>query len=317
MSDYNVTFAGLPLESPIIIETADERIDLSVIQECRESGAGGVLFPLLNDERLNRVADASEITEHNQNDSGTRASERILRRLNTEDHLDRLEEAVRRSGVPVIAALQCDNRRQWFPLAQQMREAGAAAIEIRPFIPDRHRSYRSDHIEKSIIRTTAHVSDRLEAPLIVRIPALFHGTQAFVQALTDAGAAAVTIEPPQELLAIDVDAPTLSDPESDRTAGYAAFVGALTTSRMLYRRVNAHIAIRLPESSSSTLVMALLGGASLVTVPVSGSDSENAGQTVRRYLTYLKKWMTAHNASSLFDFRGSLSESRIHSSLEN
>ena len=104
MSDYNVTFAGLPLESPIIIETDDDSLTPGVIEQCVSAGAGGIVFPTLTEERITRVDDATELTEHNREDQGIRDSERILRRLNAEQHLQLLEEAVRASSVPVIGS---------------------------------------------------------------------------------------------------------------------------------------------------------------------------------------------------------------------
>ncbi|MDA3948003.1 MAG: hypothetical protein PF508_02155 [Spirochaeta sp.] len=317
MSDYNVTFAGLPLESPVIIETDDDRLAPAVIEQCVSSGAGGILFPTLTEERITRVNDESELTEHNRDDQGTRDSERILRRLNAEQHLHLLEEAVEASSVPVIGSLQCEHRRHWFSLSQQMKDAGAAAIEIRPYRDAAHRAQRSDHVEKALLRTTSYVADRLDAPLIVRVPAFMHGLQAFVHALGEAGAAGVLIEPPAAMRGVDIDSAMLADPVEDRTAAYAAFLTALSAGRVLYRRVSPHIAMRLPEGVSSSLVMAILGGASLATLPVGGNDADEGGQSVRRYLLYLKKWMTAHSAQNLFDFRGGVSESRLHSSLEN
>ncbi len=317
MSDYNVTFAGLPLESPMIIESSTDRMDTNVARECREAGTGGVIFPVLDEDRLNRVVDDSELTEHNRDDRGNRDSQRILRRMNIDEHLNGLEAAVKELDIPVIGSLQCDRRGQWFALAQQMREAGAGAIEIRPYIQEVHRSMRSDQVEKSILRITAYISDRLESPLIVRIPAFMHGIQPFVQALGEAGAAGVLVEPPEVVHAVDVESIAITDSSEDRTAAHAAFITALSACRILYRRVNTHIALKIPDSAASTLVMALLGGATVTTMPVDGTDGEGSSQLVRRYLTYLKKWMTTHSMGSLFDFRGVVSESRLHSSLEN
>lgn len=317
MSDLNVTFAGLPLESPIIIEIEDDRIDRAVVEQCQETGVGGILFPELNEERLARVHDRAELTEHNRDDQGNRDSDRILRRLNTEEHLEHLETTVKTTSLPVIASLQSSKRGHWFTLAQQMIEAGAAAVEIRPYNRERFQTHRSDQIEKSILRTTAYIADRLEAPIIVRIPTFLHGTRAFTQALGDAGASAVLIDPPTALLGIDIESARLTVSKEDRTAAYSAFLTALTSCRTLYRRVSPHIALQLPENASSTVVMALLGGATVATLPVPGNDADAAAQSVRRYLAYLRKWMTAHSMESLFDFRGSLSESRVLSTLEN
>ena len=317
MSDYNVTFAGLPLESPLLIETDSDLLDVGVARQCREAGAGGILFPVLDEKRLNRRIDSQELTENNQDDQGKRDSERILRRLNTDEYLDSLENAVRELDIPIIGSLQCDRRGQWFALAQHMKDAGAKAIEIRPYRHDLHRLERSDQIEKHILRTTAYISDRLELPLVVRIPAFMHGVQPFVQSLGEAGAAGILIEQPESIHGVNVEAMTLTNAGDDKTADQAAFITSLSVCRSLYRRVNTHIALRVADTTASAVVMALMGGATVTTVPVDGQDADGAALLVRRHLTYLKKWMTTHSMTSLFDFRGVISESRLHSSLEN
>lgn len=317
MSDINVTFAGLPLASPLIIESEADQLDLSVIQECQDAGAGAIVFPVLNDDLLNREQDPSERLENNRDDQANRDSDRVLRRLNTEEYLERLEATVQATSIPVIAALQCTRRNQWFTLAQQMKDAGAQAIEIRPFIPERARTQRSDVIEKSILRTTSYVADRLESPIICRIPTFLHGVQAFVHALGDAGAKAVLIDPPPTLLGVDKESIQLTEHASDEHVAYAAFLTSLTAARTLYRRVSSHLALCLPKNASSSLVVSLIAGATVSTLPVHGTDPEEARKAVRRYIQQLERWMSAHSMGNLFDFRGSLSESRVTSSLEN
>lgn len=313
MSDYNVTFAGLPLESPIIIETTTDALEIEVADRCRESGAGGVLFPVLDEERLNRVLTDDELTEHNRNDRTNRDSQRVLRSLNIDEYMDALEELTHHLEIPVIGALQCDRKSQWFSLAHLMKEAGAKAVEIRPYRHDVHRHLRSDQIEKTILRITASISDRVDIPLIVRVPAFMHGLHPFMHALGETGAAAVVIEPPEIVQPVDAETLTLTTAVDDR----GAFLTSLSTCRALYRRINTHIAVQVPRENASTLVTALIGGATAVTLPVDGSDREETPELVRRYLTYLKKWMTSHSFTNLFDFRGVVSESRLQSSLEN
>lgn len=317
MSDINVTFAGLPLGSPLIIEPAARVLTHETAQSAAGAGAGAVYAPPLDPARINHQEDADEVTSHNQNDESRRESNRIVRRLNIEGYLDELTELARVTEVPVIAPLSCDRAADWLNLAEQLREAGATAIEIQPPVEELSRSQRSDAVEKSLLRITASVAGRIDIPVLVRIPAGTYGLIALVQALGDSDAAAVTIRPTQGAGSIDLNGPTLQDDGEFGAAREALFHVQLGACRSLYRRVNPHLGLQLPPGRPASVVEALLAGATVGMLPVAGDDPSATARAVDEFHTRLAGWMHHHRADSLFTARGVLSESRLSSSLEN
>tara|TARA_B100000614_G_scaffold254285_1_gene269456 strand:+ start:92 stop:1048 length:957 start_codon:yes stop_codon:yes gene_type:complete len=317
MPDTNVTFAGLPLRSPIVIEPSGTVLSSATARSAVEAGAGAVCLPPLDGERLNHRSDPDELTEHNLDDDGRRQSLRIVRKLNTQAYLDEVDRFASALEVPVIAPLQCERRGNWLAIAEQLREAGAAAIELRPQVEEMARTMRSDQIEKAIVRITASVAGRIDVPVIVRIPVGSLGSIGLVQALGDADAAAVAIRPLDTMRSFDLGGPTLRPTADDEAGQRAAFFSQLTACRALYRRVAPHLALRLPERHDAALTEALLAGATLGTLPVDGEDPRAAQDAVDRIQTTTDGWLRQHRMSSLFDARGLLSESRLTSSLEN
>lgn len=316
MPDINVTFAGLSLRSPIAIEAQEAVLTVDTASRAAAAGAGAVFLPMFDQQRLEHQTDTEELTDNNLDDPGQRQSQRIIRRLNIQTYLETAESFVAELDVPVIAPLQCERTQIWVTLAEQLREAGVAAIELRPAVEEMSRTMRSDQIEKSILRVTASVAGRLDLPVIVRLPAGGLGLTAFVQALGEAEAAAVAIRRHTVMRSFDLNGLHLRPEPEDETGRLAAFQAQLTSCRSLYRRVNPHLAVVLPTGAPDALSAALLAGSTLGTIPVDGADSASAAQAVEQTRRRFEKWTASHDIQSLFDARGMLSESRLTSSLE-
>ena len=239
------------MAGPIIAEPRSSSMTPDVAKAAVAAGAGAVMMPPLDEERLNQQADPDELTENNVDDTGRRESMRIIRRLNVQSYLETLAGLVEAAGAPIIVPLQCEKRSNWLPLAEQVKEAGAAAIELRPPVETLARSHRSDQIEKSILRITASVAGRIDVPVAVRLPAVSMGIIAVVQALGDTGAAAVTLRPVASTVRLDVDKLRVVASEDDDEADTAAFYAQLSACRTLYPpRKPSRGAARGPQPSA-------------------------------------------------------------------
>ncbi|MEX2442664.1 MAG: hypothetical protein WD492_03600 [Alkalispirochaeta sp.] len=317
MSDINVTFAGLPLVSPITIEPTGTVLTPATARSAVEAGVGAVYAPPLDADRMKNRDDAEEVTDNNQNDDSRRESLRIVRRLNIESYLDEITELAREVDVPIIAPLACERSAEWLTLAEQLREAGATAVEIRPSVEELSRTQKSDAIEKALLRITASVAGRIDIPVLVRIPAGTYGLISLVQALGDSDAAAITIRPNTGVGTFNLTSPALEAVDAYGAARESLFLLQLNACRALYRRVTPHLGLQLPSSRSESIAEALLAGATVGVIPIAGDDPTATTRTVEEFHTALDGWLRHQQADSLFAVRGILSESRLSSSLEN
>lgn len=317
MADLNVTFAGLALASPLIVEFRDRIPHQDLVLELAEAGAGAFLFPPLNEERLNWEPDSREVMENNRTDASDRHSERIRRDMNRSDYMEQVSVIAGASPVPIITALQCSQRNQWLNMARMMSDAGAAAVELHPIVERDWRSSRSDRIEKEIIRISNLVAGRMDTPVVVRLVAAPYGMQAVVQSLADSSVRGVVLTGSSFMTTIDADA-GIADPESqEELRNDAAYLNSQATVNALYRRVTPHLAPIIPPGRTSALVESTLAGATLAVLPVGAHQEADASGLVSEHLRTLHGWMRRKKHSSLFDFRGILSDSRRSSSLEN
>ena len=314
MPDINVTFAGLPLTSPIIVEADGPSLSLPHARAAIRSGAGAIIFPSLDRSRLEPQEQRDDVTGNNRNDTADRNTVQVAQKLNIQQHLDELGQAVATLDVPVIAALQCGRRNQWLELADQLRQAGAAAVELRPDVEELSRTLRSEQLEKNVLRTVLQVAGRVDVPVVVRIPFGSLGLVPFAQAIADADAAGIMLRPHASLRGFEVGGPRLADGGED--ARSANFFAQMAACRVLYRRVTPHLAVTLTAERRDAAVEALLAGATVSVVPMEDRGEEELAALVDRLTATLDGWLRSHSMASLVDGRGLLSESRLTSSLQ-
>ncbi|SIQ21054.1 Dihydroorotate dehydrogenase [Alkalispirochaeta americana] len=317
MIDLNVTYAGLSLKSPVIVEFLDTLPPPEIVENLNAIGAGAVILPPLDEERLSWSENDQEVTGNNQTDGAVRDSEKIRRRLNYDAYLEHLEKISDLTEIPLLTPLQCTRRSDWLNTTRAMEMAGASAVILMPLREDRWRAMRSDRLEKEILRTSVGVAPKTNLPVTVQLPAAPYGMQALVHALGEGSIKGIFLKSSSALTAIDIetistDSRAIHDRRSD-----AEFVTILSSIQLLYRRVTPHIAARLPLGQPDSLAESLLAGATLGTIPVPAGKEVEAGSWARDYQEALLRWMRRKNFTSLFDLRGSLSESRRSSSLEN
>lgn len=254
-----------------------------------------MLLPPLTDRWLAAPQEPDEILPNNDGGIARDSAEWLLREMNAENYLDLVEELASGSTVPVFAGLSFSNRKHWVRYARRVTQAGATGVELR--VMDHGQHLRSDQIEKRAIRIVAQVVDSLDEPVIVRIKSSVTGLAAFTQALCDAGAKAIIIESPRIT--------EFSDSGLSHT--YSSPLVPIEAVRRVYRRISAHLAVDLGTADSDTVRAAILAGATAVVY----SPVENSEQLRNDLL----RWMKSRKHTSIFDFRGSLSESKLATSI--
>lgn len=317
MSDLNVSFAGLSLRYPFVVETISANISTSVVQRISDAPTGAIVMAPFEPAPPTSALPSGEYATANRSGRTDGDTEEIVRGLDADSYIETLEAVCAASSVPIIAPLRVSRRRTVVSYAQMMMDAGAAAIELRPFEEYAYRSLRSDQIEKNVLRIAAAISDGVDLPITVRVPATAYGIEAFVQALGACGVRGIVIAPFDDLGAINTDLTKVESDSSNAEEAVAGFQMTLAVARRLYRRVTPHVAVPIPPGRGKSAIEALLSGATVVTLPVDLSEMQKSVATVSSHARNVQGWMGSRRHDSLFDFRGMLSESRLTSSLEN
>jgi hypothetical protein len=316
MSDLTVGYAGLSLPYPLVVETAGTTLETTVVQRISDAPSGAIIVPPFECGRAVDVPADPSYTSNNRSDTADRDTARIVRNLDTDAYVDMLERVCKASRVPVIAPIRCARRSQAIEVAEVVSDAGASAIEIRPILETNGKAYRSDAIEKQILKIAAAIADRVDLPVTIRVPVSTYGMTAFVDALGECGIRGVVLDPPSGITAINTDQVALDPDPGNAEVRVAALLATLAAVREIYRRVTPHLAVPIPTGRGRGSVEALLSGATVVHIPIDMADMQRALAAVSSHARTLQGWMGSRRFDSLFDFRGALSDSRLTSSLE-
>lgn len=291
MPEINVTFAEIPLRSPFVSTDST----LEAIRNSKSRSPDAILLPPLTSNWLNRLQEPNEVLPNNDAGTSQDDAEWLLRDMNAVDYLDFLSDMAKQSSSPVIAGLSFSNKNHWVPYARRVAQAGATGIELRVMEYGLH--LRSDQIEKRAIRTVTAVVDALDTPVIVRVKPSVTGLSAFTQALCDAGAKGIIIEMPR--ITRLTDAGLLVEHDNPLVP--------IEDIRKIYRRIPAHLAVDIGSSNTDIAISGLLAGATAII-----HTSLDRSNSLKKELS---SWMKEKDHDTIFDFRGSLSQSRLSASI--
>lgn len=148
----STTFAGLHLNSPIIIGScpmaAGELQRIALVS----NGAGAIVLPSLFEEHL--------IAPRNDTNGF---------RTDLDQYLELVESATANATIPIIASINGCSSTDWKNTLSQIESAGADAIELslRPNLDSAPPDPRD--LETSIVDATARIRSEINIPLIVKV----------------------------------------------------------------------------------------------------------------------------------------------------
>lgn len=128
MVDLSTSFAGLTLQSPLILGSSG--LTRNVDRTCAlvEAGVGAVILKSLFEEQIlmqtGHLVAKNDYPEANDYISSYVRSEAI------EDYIRIVREAKAKLTVPVIASINCTEAGSWVEFAERLRDAGADALEV-------------------------------------------------------------------------------------------------------------------------------------------------------------------------------------------
>ena len=307
-------FAELALSSPIIVQITSLPSD-EVAQQIEAAGAGALLLAGFNTPASDAPDSARTDRYHpaHRND----AAERALTELQRESRIDTYLAAIERLrvlNIPVIASLYTRTLSRPRGVAQAMAAAGAAAVLVRPFshgVDDR----RTEQVEHEACVAVGRCSQALDVPILCELPIGSLGIQSLAAALAGAGAQGLVVNSTAPLVVVDSDHRATKHNRLETELSDATFFHTIGAVWQLYRRISPHLACVVPYGRVKGSIDALLVGASASVVTVPVTDGTKTAAIVRAHVRAFRAWCDADKADPL-KFRGTLSASRQHSSLE-
>ena len=192
MVDISVNYMGLELKSPFIAASSGYTADLEKIVALARCGAGAVVLKSLFEEQISIDTGflQTAATEHTETFDYLH---RYVADHAVEEYLELIKEAKRRSGIPVIASINCYSNSSWVNFAGEIERAGADALELNIYTMPLNVGKTGLELEGEYLKTVKQVAGNLRIPVAVKIGENYTSLNNFVHALQGYGAKGVVL----------------------------------------------------------------------------------------------------------------------------
>ncbi len=285
--DLTTTYLGLKLRTPLVPSASPLTLGIDNIRKMEDAGAAAIVFHSLFEEQLD--------------DGGTI---QLGSRYGPETYLEKIAEAKRSVGIPIIGSLNCTTLDGWISYARQIKEAGADALELNiykiPTAPD----LTGESVEKGYIDIVRTVRAATKIPLAVKLSPYFSNFANMASRLDALGPDALVLfnrfyQPDLDLDQMKVSPGLLLSTEMDSRL-------PLRWIGILYGKVRAGLAATSGIHEASDVIKMIMVGAD-VTMVCSALLRHGIGH-LRTLEVNITAWLEQHGYESLAQIKGIMSQ---------
>lgn len=257
-------YLGLELSSPVIVASSPWTAHADTIERCAAEGAGAVVLKSIFEEQILHHAAALSDPAVPTTDAGEYL-ERYLDDDYRAGHL-RLIGRVRRTGIPVIASLNCIGEApSWVDYAGEMERAGADALELNIFLQPAERTLAAADIERSYAEIVRAVTDAVSIPVSVKLPMRLTNFLHLSDALLARGARGVVLF--NRFFEPDVDVERMAFVPGDPYSRPTELRNVLRSASLAARSLpQLDVAVSTGVHDGEAVVKAILAGACAVEI---------------------------------------------------
>lgn len=312
MAALNTSYMGLSLTSPIIVGASNLSKKVDNIKKAEEAGAGALVINSLFQEQIER--ESADL-----HDELLIGSERFPEALSyfpqldysdSREHMMWIEKARKEVSMPLIGSLNAVSVGSWIKYAKEFENAGCNALELNLFNLETAIHKLPSDIEYYQLEIIEAVVSEVKIPVAVKLGPWYTSISYFSNRAVKAGAKGLVffnrfyqpiIDPCKEEFSLNLE---LSSPEDTRLP--LRWIGLLSGELQI------DIAASSGVYSAKEASMHLLAGAKAVqcvsTLFINGIE----------YIAEINKelscWMDEKGYSSISDFNGKLSQSKVKDS---
>ena len=308
MSNINTSYLGLSLKSPIIVGSSPLTDHVESIVELAKAGAGAVVLKSLFEEQI--LMDVDALRVNNASDTYADAENYFsyfTREKHLQDYLNLIKECKAKTGIPIIASINCSNVGEWVNFAVKMQDAGADAIELNIFNIPADKEYKGSEYEKIYFDVIQEVSKKINIPLSIKVSSYFSGMANFITKLSQSALEGIVLfnrfyEPDVDINKLEIKSRSFSSLASDNSE-------VLRWMGILSPIVKCDLCASTGIINSETMIKNLLVGAK-ATMVVSQIIKEGP-QIISKMNEDLKSWMIVKGFENTSDFIGKLNQKNI------
>lgn len=308
MPDVNLTttYLGLTLKNPLVVGASPFCDNLTLCRELEEAGVSALVMHSFFEEQIDAEARALVHNTEAFNDSVAEATSYFPRyedyHLGPQQYLRRLTRLKKLLSIPVIASLNGRHLGSWIGMAQQMEDAGAAAIELNLYQVPTDPTRPADEVEGTMLQMVRAVTAAVKIPVAVKLSPYHTSLPNLVAQIVENGAKGVTLfnrfyQPDFDVNELDVVPHLrLSDPSE--------LLVRLRWLAILSPNVDTSLACSGGVHTAEDVIKALLAGADVV--QLVSALLRHGPPIVPVLLDGLVAWMREKEYGNLSQLRGAL-----------
>ncbi|PJB67786.1 MAG: hypothetical protein CO096_15540 [Armatimonadetes bacterium CG_4_9_14_3_um_filter_66_14] len=307
MVDLKTTFAGLELDTPLVVASAGITETVERLRKCQQHGAGAAVMKSWFEEEVSRKSPTPRFTVLRHDLGGEDTFTLMSYEQASEWDIERYAEEVRRAkaelSLKIIPSINGLTDEGWVAAAKAFEAAGADALELNTSCPHGSITFRGGAVEETIFHTVELVREAVSCPVIAKLSPMLTAPLTVAKRLEDLGVQGVTMF--NRFTGLDID------PETEAPVlhgGYGGHGGPWSIQYPLrwISEVSPKLSLDIAASGGVAngvdVVKYLLAGATVV--QTCTAVVMNGYPILRQLLDELTEWMAHKGYARVDEFRG-------------
>ncbi|MCK5884564.1 MAG: dihydroorotate dehydrogenase-like protein [Bacteriovoracaceae bacterium] len=302
MISTKCTFAGLELDSPVILSASPISSNPQNIIRAQEFGAGAVILRSLFEEQITDGAYDEQSTHPEMAD--------YIIQSKAMEYLNHIAECKKVSTLPIIASINCHSSNNWTDFAKSIEAAGANAIELNIMtLPEKKKGTEgnkvttSSEIESELFDIAVGVKNAVDIPVVVKLSPYLTSVYDVAYRLSYLGMDGITLFNRFFTPEIDLETMEINAKMNYSTPG--SIHHGLRWTSILFDEVNTDLSASTGIYTADDALKMILAGST--TVQLCSAIYTDGLKAISEINEGIHKWMIHHNYKRLEDFRGKLS----------
>jgi len=306
MADLTTKYMGLNLKNPIIVSSSGLTDSVEKIVELEKHGAGAVVLKSLFEEQIMMDIDAGKMN----NIFGTYSDAEnyigyYTKKNALSSYVDLIDGAKVKSGIPVIASINCFSADRWLEFAGDVEAAGADGLELNMFIMPSDPSVTGAEIEKLYLDAVKKIVTNVTIPVALKIHHYFSGMANFLVELSQTGIKSLVLfnrfyQPDVDLEKVKITSGHIYSSPADNAL-------VLRWLSILSGKVSCDLAASTGIHGGEMALKNLLTGANAI--QIASVVYQKGPMVIASMIDEMNLWLDSHGYASSADITGKLRQS--------
>ena len=306
MANLKTQYAGLTLQSPIIVSSSGLTMHPERNKEFEKAGAGAIVLKSLFEEQIEMQGDTML-----QESGYPEAADYIrgyVKANQVENYLNLIRQTKALCTVPIIASINCYRADTWIEFAKHLEEAGADALELNVFELDTDIHSKGGEMQKLYVNILKQVKKEISIPVTVKLGKYTSNLPALVNQLHANGADGVVLF--NRFYRPDIDINTLQIVSGNVFSNHGDLSDTLRWTAIVSGKLpNVSISASTGVHDWEDVIKCLSAGASAV--QMCSALYTHGAELISQILTCIDEWMHQENFNAISDFIGRLNYANI------